>query len=138
MSKSETVEIKKHGNTYEDITFCPECGSKNSTSIKEGDYGHNTFIFRVYGHGKEYKCADCECEFLICKTDKLKLRHFNGFVGVSFFVLGVILIITAIILSSMFIFSLDDGVNHIAMLVGAIISFYLGAFFFYLCDYSKW
>ena len=51
MNRSETVEIKKHGNTYEDITFCPECGCKDSDIIDEGEYGHNTFIFRIYGDG---------------------------------------------------------------------------------------
>ena len=79
MKTSDTVEIRKHGNTYEDITFCPECGGKENSVIDDGEYGDYRLIFEIYGDGKVYKCKDCGCEYLICKSDKIAFRKFKGF-----------------------------------------------------------
>lgn len=130
----ETVEIKKHGNSYVDVTHCPECGGEESEIIKTGEWGHSKFIFYIYGDGKLYKCKECGCEYLICKTNKIMLRRFTGFAGVLCFCTALILICTAIcfLLHLISIVLTDNTINFIDI-IGTIVSTFLCAFFFYLC-----
>ena len=140
MNKSETVEIKKHGNTYEDITFCPECGCKDSDIIKKGDFGHDTFIFHVYGAGKVYKCKECECEYLICKTDQIRLRRFEGFTAVVCGLFGFVFGIACVFLLFSVIFPLldaSDKINSMPIFIrsgATLLSAFLSGYFFYAAN----
>ena len=137
MNKSETVEIKKHGNTYEDITFCPECGCKDSDIIKKGEFGHDTFIFDVYGDGKVYKCKECGCEYLICKTDQIKLRQFEGFASVVCGILGFVFAIACLLLLLSVILPFlndSDKINFMQVFIrsaATLLSAFLSGYFFY-------
>lgn len=134
MRCEETVEIKKHGNSYIDTAHCPECGGEKSEVIKGGEWGHDTFIFNVYGDGKLYRCKECGCEYLICKTDKIELRKFTGFAGVICFCTALIIACAAIcFLLHLLSVVLTDKTINVVDIIGTVASTFVCAFFFYLC-----
>ena len=135
---SEHVEIKEHGNTYADITFCPECGFRESKVIEKGKYVDDKpflLIFNRYGDGKTYKCIDCECKYVVCNLDKVELRKAEGFASVICICLAFILASVALIMIFCIFgdFIASKGVLEIFKhLVLCVLSTISSAFFFYI------
>lgn len=135
---SEHVEIKEHGNTYEDIVFCPECGCRKNTIIKKDTYVDNRsflLIFNRYGDGKTYRCNECGCKYVVCNLDKVELRKAKGFASVLCICFAIILAIVAlIILFCMFgdIISSKGMLEFFKHTVLCVLSTISSAFFFYI------
>ena len=97
---SEYVEIKEHGNTYEDITFCSECGCRENTIIKRDTYSDDKsflLIFNRYGDGKTYRCNECGCKYVVCNFDKVELKKATGFASVLCVCFAIMLALVALI-----------------------------------------
>ena len=140
MRMSEHVEIKEHGNTYEDITFCPECGCRKSTIIKKDTYVDDKsflLIFNRYGDGKTYRCNECGCKYVVCNLDKVELRKAEGFASVICVCLAIILAIVALItvfcIFGDFIES-KGALEVFKHFVLCVLSTLSSAFLFYVCD----
>lgn len=138
MKTKEHVEIKEHGNTYEDITFCPECGCRKNTVIKKDIYVSDKsflLIFNRYGDGKTYRCNECGCKYAVCNLDKVELRKVKGFASVLCVCFACILAIVAlIILFCMFgdIISSKGMLEFFKHTVLCVLSTISSAFFFYI------
>lgn len=138
MSEHVEVEVKEHGNTYEDITFCPECGCIKNTVIKSDTYVDDRsflLIFNRYGDGKTYRCNECGCKYVVCNLDKVELKKVKGFASVLCVCFALILALVALITIS-YIFSdlisskgMPEIFKHTVLCVLSIIS---SAFLFYI------
>lgn len=136
---SEYVEIKKHGNTYKDVSLCPECGCEETAIIESGlwqDDDSFLIIFNRYGDGKKYRCNECGCEYVVCVLDRAELVRVKGFARVLCVCAGVIFGILGMIFLSFLILAMYDGkgftsyISYGACLIASILACVL---FFYLC-----
>lgn len=135
---SEHVEIKEHGNTYEDITFCPECGCRKNTIIKRDIYSDDKsflLIFNRYGDGKTYRCNECGCKYVVCNFDKVELKRATGFASVLCVCFAIILALVALIVLFCIIGDLMASKGAPELFKHAVIgvlSTISSAFFFYI------
>lgn len=141
MKTKEHVEIKEHGNTYEDITFCPECGCRKNTIVKRDTYVDDKsflLIFKRYGDGNTYRCNECGCKYVVCNLDKVELRKAKGFASVLCVCFACILAVFACIILLFGIpgdIILSNGVSEVFKhAVLCILSTISSAFFFYICE----
>lgn len=139
MNRSEHVEIKKHGSTYKDISFCPECGCGETTVIESGLWQEDdSFLvfFNRYGDGKKYRCNECGCEYVVCVLDRAELVKAKGFARVLCVCAGIIFSVLCVIFSAFLTLAIYDGkgftsyIFYGACLIASILACGL---FFYLC-----
>ena len=139
MNRSEHVEIKKHGNTYKEVSFCPECGCGETTVIESGlwqDDDSFLVIFNRYGDGKKYRCNECGCEYVVCALDKAELVKAKGFARVLCICAGLIFSVLAVMFLASFLLAMADGegsASYIFHGVCLIASILVCVLFFYLC-----
>ena len=135
---SEHVEITEHGNTYEDITFCPECGCRKNTVIKKDTYVDDKsflLIFNRYGDGKTYRCNECGCKYVVCNFDKVELRKAKGFASVLCVCFAIILAVVALITVFCILADLMASKGSAELfkhVVTCVLSTISSAFFFYI------
>lgn len=135
---SEYVEIKEHGNTYEDITFCPECGCRENTVIKKDTYVDDKsflLIFNRYGDGKKYRCNECRCKYVVCNFDKVELKKATGFASVLCVCFAIMLALVAVFTVSCILVDLMASKGSTELFkhaVTCVLSTISSAFFFYI------
>lgn len=111
MKNKQVCDILKHGNTYVDVKFCPECGHEGNKRIDGGTYTEEKGLLEYHYEGSTYECTECHCEYMVGEKTETRCRKFDGFLGRLFFTTAIVSGILSVVLGGCIIGRFFDTVN---------------------------